>query len=152
MNMDMSQMLIDSIPQLQAQINQISLMLQNPSLPKQVRHTTEMQHQQLQAMSVAFASFQQQHQQQQQQQQQYQQQQQQQQQIPQNSGFIPGYQNADYRKTNNHPYANQNLAGADSAYQRLPVNNRRRGMKRERPSDFLEVAGDRDNKTPRYWE
>jgi hypothetical protein len=29
----------------------------------------------------------------------------------------------------------------DSAYQRQPVNNRRRNIKRERPSDFLEVAG-----------
>jgi protein MPE1 len=46
---------------------------------------------------------------------------------------------------------------ADSAYQRQPVNNpsRRRNIKRERPSDFLEVAGldaERDSKVARYWE
>jgi protein MPE1 len=44
---------------------------------------------------------------------------------------------------------------ADSAYQRQPVNNRRRNIKRERPSDFLEVAGpdaERDGKVARYWE
>ncbi|KNZ74509.1 hypothetical protein J132_06463 [Termitomyces sp. J132] len=80
LNMDMSQMVVDSIPQLQAQISQISLMLQNPSLP------------------------------------------------------------------------NQQSAGQDSAYQRLPLNNRRRNLKRERPSDFLEIGGETDNKMARYWE
>ncbi|KAH8988210.1 DWNN-domain-containing protein [Lactarius akahatsu] len=49
----------------------------------------------------------------------------------------------------------QQPGNADSAYQRQPVNNRRRNIKRERPSDFLEVAGpdaEKDNKVARYWE
>jgi protein MPE1 len=166
----MSQMIVDSIPQLQAQIQQISLALQSSgtrSLPTHVRQQTEMQHQQLQMqlahaqtiaaalaaaqsgmgaaemmmpmgmmplMNQGFAGPQmqippsQQQSQQQQQQQQQQQNQQQQQQLP---------------------------GGADSAYQRQPVNSRRRNVKRERPSDFLEVGGpdaDRDNKVARYWE
>jgi len=37
-------------------------------------------------------------------------------------------------------YAPQ-VSEQDSAYQRLPVNNRRRPVKRERPSDFVEVSG-----------
>lgn len=56
-------MIENGIPQLQAQINQLSVMLQNPSLPAQVRQTTEMHYQQAQmqlqqaqAMSVAFAA------------------------------------------------------------------------------------------------
>jgi hypothetical protein len=156
----MSQMIVDSIPQLQAQIQQISLALQSSgtrALPTHVRQQTEMQHQQLQmqlahaqtiaaALAAAQSSMgaaemmmpmgmmplmnqgfagpqmqmtpsQQQSQQQQQQQQQLAQQQQNQQQQQQ----LPG--------------------GADSAYQRQPVNSRRRNVKRERPSDFLEVAG-----------
>ena len=162
----MSQMIVDNIPQLQAQIQQISLTLQNNgSLPTHVRQQAEMQHQQLQMqhaqaqtiaaalaaaqssmgtdmmmpmgmmpiMNQGFAGPQMQQQQQGQQQQQslpptQQQQQQQQQQQPGN---------------------------ADSAYQRQPVNNRRRNIKRERPSDFLEVAGpdaERDGKVARYWE
>jgi protein MPE1 len=48
-------------------------------------------------------------------------------------------------------FANQQPAGHDSAYQRLPLNNRRRNLKRERPSDFLDVSGESD-KMPRYWE
>jgi len=148
-----SQMIVDNIPQLQAQIQQISLTLQNNGvLPAHVRQQAEMQHQQLQmqlaqAQTIAAAlaaaqsgmgselmmpmgmmpmmnqGFGAQQQMQQQQQQQHQQQQ-----PPRN---------------------------ADSAYQRQPVNNRRRNMKRERPSDFLEVAGpdaDRDGKVARYWE
>ena len=163
----MSQMIVDNIPQLQAQIQQISLTLQNNGvLPVHVRQQAEMQHQQLQMqlaqaqtiaaalaaaqssmgtdlmmpmgmmpmMNQGFAGSQMQQQQQQpqqgqQQQQSLQPQQQQQQQQP------PG-----------------NL---DSAYQRQPVNNRRRNIKRDRPSDFLEVAGpdaERDGKVARYWE
>ena len=49
------------------------------------------------------------------------------------------------------PYTSQQPAGADSAYQRLPLNNRRRNLKRERPSDFLEVGGS-EAKVQRYWE
>lgn len=132
-DMDFQQMLVDSIPQLQAQINQITIMLQNPSLPNQVRRTTEMQHQQLkmqlqqaQTMSVALAAAAT-----------FQQQQQQLQQV----NIQPGW--------NQFP-AVQQPPGPDSAYQRLPVNNRRRNLKRERPSDFLEVGG--EEKVPRYWE
>ncbi|KAI0285796.1 DWNN domain-containing protein [Russula aff. rugulosa BPL654] len=165
----MSQMIVDNIPQLQAQIGQISLTLQNNGvLPTHVRQQAEMQHHQLQmqlaqAQTIAAAlaaaqssmgtdlmmpmgmmpmmnqgfagpQIQQQQQQGQQGQQQHQQSlpppQQQQQQQP------PG-------------------GNADSAYQRQPVNNRRRNIKRERPSDFLEVAGpdaERDGKVARYWE
>ncbi|QRW03386.1 mRNA polyadenylation-like protein [Ceratobasidium sp. AG-Ba] len=47
------------------------------------------------------------------------------------------------------PFANQQPAGNESAYQRLPVHNRRK--KRDRPSDFVEVGGDQ-SKMPRYWE
>ncbi|KAI1793529.1 DWNN-domain-containing protein [Ganoderma leucocontextum] len=52
------------------------------------------------------------------------------------------------------PFPNQQPAGQDSAYQRLPLNNRRRPLKRDRPSDFLEIAGAQqgDAKTPRFWE
>ena len=51
------------------------------------------------------------------------------------------------------PFPNQQPAGQDSAYQRLPLNNRRRPLKRDRPSDFLEIGGAQgDAKTPRYWE
>lgn len=52
------------------------------------------------------------------------------------------------------PFPNQQPAGQDSAYQRLPLNNRRRNyLKRERPSDFLEVGGsEHEAKMPRYWE
>jgi protein MPE1 len=162
----MSQMIVDNIPQLQAQIGQISLTLQNNGvLPTHVRQQAEMQHQQLQmqlaqaqTIAAALAAAQssmgtdlmmpmgmmpmmnqgfagpQMQQQQQQGQQQHQQSlpppQQQQQQQP------PG-------------------GNADSAYQRQPVNNRRRNIKRERPSDFLEVSGpdaERDGKVARYWE
>lgn len=156
----MSQMIVDNIPQLQAQIQQISLTLQNNGvLPTHVRQQAEMQHHQLQmqlaqaqTISVALAAAQssmgtdlmmpmgmmpmmnqgfggpQMQQQQGQQQQQSLPPQQQQQQQPGN---------------------------ADSAYQRQPVNNRRRNIKRDRPSDFLEVAGpdaERDSKVARYWE
>ncbi|KAG9122841.1 hypothetical protein FRC07_000603 [Ceratobasidium sp. 392] len=47
------------------------------------------------------------------------------------------------------PFSNQQPAGNESAYQRLPVHNRRK--KRDRPSDFVEVGGDQ-SKVPRYWE
>ncbi|GJE91192.1 DWNN-domain-containing protein [Phanerochaete sordida] len=143
---DMSQMIAASIPQLQAQIQQLNVMLSN-SLPPDVRRQTEMKYQQLQMelqqaqMASAFIQassgvgagsampMQQMPQQYMQQQQQ-----QQQQQWPTN------------------PFSNQQPAGQDSAYQRLPLNNRRRTLKRERPSDFLEVAGENEAKVPRYWE
>jgi protein MPE1 len=155
-DLEMSQMIVDGIPQLQAQIMQISIMLQNPNLPNHVRQTTEMQYQQLQmqlqqaqtvAVALAAATSFQQAQQQQQQQQQAQQQQQQQQMQQQQQQLQQQQQ-----KWSN-PYATQPPAGMDSAYQRLPINNRRRNLKRDRPSDFLDVSGDgREDKMPRYWE
>ncbi|KAI0255925.1 DWNN domain-containing protein [Lactifluus subvellereus] len=142
----MSQMIVDSIPQLQAQIQQISLALQSSgtrTLPTHVRQQTEMQHQQLQmqlaqAQTIAAALA-----------------------AAQSGigaadmmmpmGMMP-MMNQGFAATQQQ----QQLSGsADSAYQRQPVNSRRRNMKRERPSDFLDVSGmdvDRDNKVARYWE
>ena len=121
-------------------------MLNNPSLPPHVRQQTEMKYQQLQLdlqqaqlatafiqASTAVAAASAMPMQQMPQQYMHQQQQQQQQQW-----------------TN--PFSNQQPAGQDSAYQRLPLNNRRRNLKRDRPSDFLEVAGESEAKVPRYWE
>lgn len=149
-SMDMSQIIVDSIPQLQAQVTQLSAMLQNPALPNQARQTAQMQYHEYQmqlqqaqtvAATLAMASgFQQQ-----QQQQQLQQQQQQSQNMQGGGyGMQGGYQN--------NQFSNQQPAGQDSAYQRLPVNNRRH-LKRDRPSDFLEVAGTGgEAKVARYWE
>ncbi|KAI0305857.1 DWNN-domain-containing protein [Multifurca ochricompacta] len=157
----MSQMIVDNIPQLQAQIQQISLMLQNSSnLPAHVRQQTEMQHQQLQmqlaqAQTIAAALV-----------------------AAQsgigaemmmpmgmmpmmNQGFagpqmqMPPLQQQQQQQQHQQHQQHQQPGNADSAYQRQPVNNRRRNIKRERPSDFLEVAGpdaERDNKVARYWE
>jgi len=144
--MDMTRLVTESIPQLQAQIAQISVMLQNTALPNQVRQTTQIQYQQLQmqlqqaqevaaALAVA-ASLQQQQQQQQQQQ---------------NAAYnMQAYQQGGW----GNGYPNQQQPPAqDSAYQRLPINNRRRALKRERPQDFLEVGMEGDgNKVARYWE
>jgi protein MPE1 len=163
----MSQMIVDNIPQLQAQIQQISLTLQNNGvLPTHVRQQAEMQHQQLQMqlaqaqtiaaalaaaqssmstelmmpmgmmsiMNQGFAGPQ------------MSQQQQQPPQQGQQQSLPPPQQ---------HQQQQQPPGNADSAYQRQPVNNRRRNIKRERPSDFLEVAGpdaERDGKVARYWE
>jgi len=63
-----------------------------------------------------------------------------------NMGAMGGYQQAGLW-TN--PFSNQQPAGKDSAYQRLPLNNRKRSLKRERPSDFLEVGGS-EGKVARY--
>lgn len=138
---------------LQAQISQISVALQNPSLPPRVRQQTEVQQEQLkiqlqqaQTISVALAAateFQQQQQAQQMQMQNIQQQQG-------SMGGSMGY--------NNNMYPSQggpSQVVQDSAYQRLPVNNRRRNLKRDRPSDFLEIgngANENDAKVARYWE
>ncbi|KAJ6515105.1 DWNN domain-containing protein [Mycena vitilis] len=139
-NLDMSKMVADSIPQLQAQIGQISAMLQNPALPQQVRQNTQMQFHQLQvqlqqaqemATVMAVAGF---HQQQM------------------NSVGGMNYNNVQY---NQGGWANNGFpqqGGQDSAYQRLPVNNRRRVLKRDRPEDFTEVGGGNESKVPRYWE
>lgn len=57
---DVTVLLNETIPQLQAQIQQLSVMMQNPSLPHQVRQSTEFQYQQLQmqlTQAQAFAAF-----------------------------------------------------------------------------------------------
>lgn len=141
------------IPQLQAQIAQLTTMLQNPTLPPNVRQTTQMQLQQLQAqvqqaqmvMAVAASMS--------------------------NSNSMIGmqpyqeesygggynggmgnaYKRGEYRPTWTNPFPNQQPAGVESAYQRLPVNNRRRHMHRDRPSDFFELAGGQSN-VAQYWE
>jgi len=152
----MSQMIVDNIPQLQAQIQQISLMLQNSgALPAHVRQQTEMQRQQLQmqlahAQTIAAALA-----------------------AAQSTSTIgPGdmmmpmgmmpmmnqgfnVQQMQIPQQQAQQQAQQQPGNADSAYQRQPVNNRRRNIKRERPSDFLEVTGpdaEKDNKVARYWE
>ncbi|KAJ7180717.1 DWNN domain-containing protein [Mycena filopes] len=143
-NIDMSKMVADSIPQLQAQIAQISAMLQNPALPQQVRQNTQMQHHQLQiqlaqaqemATALALAGFQQQ-------------------QMNSVAAGMNNYNNMQgYNQAawaNNNGFAQQ--VGQDSAYQRLPVNNRRRVLKRDRPQDFLEIGGENESKVARYWE
>ncbi|KAJ7696611.1 DWNN domain-containing protein [Mycena rosella] len=139
-NMDLTKMVADSIPQLQAQIAQISAMLQNPALPIQVRQNTQMQHHHLQiqlaqaqemATAMAVANFQQQ----------------QLQNTGMNYNGMHGYNQAAW---GNNGFPQQ--SGQDSAYQRQPVNNRRRVLKRDRPQDFLEVGGEHESKVPRYWE
>lgn len=159
---NMPQIIANSVPQLQAQVQQLSLMLQNPGLPKHVQQQTEVQLQQLQlqlqhaqtiAMALALSSTQ--------------------------GGQVQGFEQVAMIPPNmNMPgpgvfsngmgipggvQAFPNQAGwnsqfapqapqADSPYQRLPVNNRRKNLKRERPSDFVEVAGTDATKQPRFWE
>jgi protein MPE1 len=151
----MPQIIADSVPQLQAQVQQLSKMLQNPALPANVRQQTEMQHQALQmqlqhaqAIAMALAASQSQAS------------------VPTSNtipmpgigdGYGMGSMNAGGYMGgagwNNQYGAQGQVNDEDSAYQRLPVNNRRRNLKRERPSDFVEVAGtDGDAKQPRYWE
>lgn len=147
--MDMSQMVVDQIPQLQAQINQISQALQNPNLPGQVRQQTEMHLQNLQmqlsqaqaiSAALAVATFQQQ-------------QVAAQAVVNPNMGFgMNGFQQQQMGTWNQYGQQQQPV-GQDSAYQRLPVNNRRRNLKRDRPSDFLETTNPDGSKAPRlYWE
>lgn len=154
--MAMSQMIVDNIPQLQAQIQQISLMLQNSgALPAHVRQQTEMQRQQLQmqlaqAQTIAAALA-----------------------AAQSASAIgPGdmmmpmgmmpMMNQGFNvpqmqipQQQSQQQSQQQPGNAESAYQRQPVNNRRRNIKRDRPSDFLEIAGpdaEKDSKVARYWE
>lgn len=117
-------------------------MLQNPSLPAHVRQSTvhqfqqtQMQLQQAQAFATlaadmsaaAAASVSQQSA------------------APMSQNFAPNSWVS--------PFPNQQPAGHDSAYQRLPVSNRRRSNKRERPSDFLEIGGSEQQvKMPKFWE
>lgn len=174
---DISQLLNETIPQLQAQIQQLSGMLANPNLPLQARQTTEVHYQELQMQlnqAQAFAALasdmsaavQQnlmqfnedvQAQQLQQEQQQHHQMQMQMQMHSANpnagQGQWMGGGNMNMGMGGGNPFASQQPAGPDSAYQRLPVNARRRGNKRERPSDFLEIGGgDAPTKMPRFWE
>lgn len=139
--------IVESIPQLQAQISQLSAMLQNPSLPSQVRMQTEMQYSQVQyqlnnaqAFTVALAaatSFQQQAA------------------VAasydynMDMGAAMGDMTGGIGGSTGSTYQTPPQPGPDSAYQRLPVNNRRKNLKRERPSDFLEVGGEEQR---RHWE
>ncbi|CAL1715023.1 unnamed protein product [Somion occarium] len=153
-DMDALHMAADSIPHIQAQINQISVMLNNPTLPMQVRQQTEMKHHQLhmelqQAQMAAAliqagnaAAFNAMNMQAQQA-------------FGVNVGMQMGgpQMGPPQQQQWTNPFSNQQPAGQDSAYQRLPLNNRRRNLKRERPSDFLEIAGnEQEAKMPRYWE
>lgn len=177
--MDALHMAAESIPAIQAQINQVTIMLNNPTLPMPVRQQTEMKHAQLQmelqqaqmaaaliqagnaaamsAMNMNMNGMNGMNMS-----------------IPGPSGMFgvpgvdggmgvgvsgmmgggPGQMQGPQGQWGTNPFSNQQPAGQDSAYQRLPLNNRRRNLKRERPSDFLEVAGDegQDPKVPRYWE
>ncbi|KAM5534666.1 hypothetical protein V8D89_011678 [Ganoderma adspersum] len=149
------------IGQLQAQIQQVQAMVNNASIPAQARHQAQLKHQQLQmelqqaqavAAMAAAQSFN----------------------MPaagMGGGMVGGGgmgvggmgsgmgggggmgMQGEFRQWTN-PFPNQQPAGQDSAYQRLPLNNRRRPLKRDRPSDFLEIAGAQqgDAKTPRFWE
>ncbi|TFY66257.1 hypothetical protein EVG20_g4833 [Dentipellis fragilis] len=155
-DLSMSQMIVDNIPQLQAQVAQISAMLQDPTLPNHVRHKTEMQHQQLQVqlsqaqtMAAVLAAAQMQ----------AAQVQAQVQQVPGPSAGVYGgggqYGHGHGQQGGmwgGSQFSNQQPASHESAYQRLPLNNRRRNLKRDRPSDFLEIAGQNDGKVARYWE
>lgn len=147
------------VAQLQAQIQQVQAMVNNASIPAQARQQAQLKHQQLQmelqqtqAVAAAMAAAQSFS-------------------MPQaamgagmgGAGMAAGMgggmggggmgMQGEFRQWTN-PFPNQQPAGQDSAYQRLPLNNRRRPLKRDRPSDFLEIAGAQqgDAKTPRFWE
>ncbi|KZS94307.1 DWNN-domain-containing protein [Sistotremastrum niveocremeum HHB9708] len=149
-----------SLEQLQAEIQQLQAMLSNHNLPLHIRNQTQMQLQQKQVMfaqAQTMAALLTQVQAQAQ--------------IPQQSMFgmpdpfggvmgmpqqqmYPAFnnygQNGAYKQPN---WADHQNMGPESPYQRLPVNPRRRHLKRDRPSDFLEVGGQSmENKFPRYWE
>lgn len=170
---DISQLLTETIPQLQAQVQQLSVMLANPNLPLHARQTTEVHYQELQMQlnqAQAFAALasdmtaavQQnlmqfnedvQAQQQQQQHQHQMQMQMQMQSANPNAGQGQWMGGGNMGGGPGNVFISQQPAGPDSAYQRLPVNGRRRGNKRERPSDFLEIGGgDAPTKMPRFWE
>ncbi|KLO19113.1 DWNN-domain-containing protein [Schizopora paradoxa] len=161
---DISVLLNETIPQLQAQVQQLSVMLANPNLPHHARRTTEGHYQELQMQlnqAQAFAAlasdmtaavqqnimqFNEDVHTQQQQQQRMQMQMQ---------NVNPSIGQGQWMGGGNVGVGNpftQQPAGPDSAYQRLPVNGRR-SVKRERPSDFLEIGGgDAPTKMPRFWE
>ncbi len=148
-------------------------MLANPNLPLHARQTTEVHYQELQMQlnqAQAFAALasdmtaavQQnlmqfnedvQAQQQQQQHQHQMQMQMQMQSANPNAGQGQWMGGGNMGGGPGNVFISQQPAGPDSAYQRLPVNGRRRGNKRERPSDFLEIGGgDAPTKMPRFWE
>lgn len=123
------------------------MVLQNPSLPLPVRQTTQMKLQQLQAevqqaqMVMAVAASMSQANAAMMSNMTYQ--------DDSYNAYNPGMGNA-YKPNWTNPFPNQQPAGAESAYQRLPVNNRRR-VHHNRPSDFYEVAGGGGN-VASYWE
>ena len=64
------------------------------------------------------------------------------------AGYNTGVGMGNYKGNWTNPFPNQQPAGAESAYQRLPVNNRRR-VHHNRPSDYYEVGG---GGSTSYWE
>lgn len=130
-NVDIDQILNDTIPQLQAQVAQLSTMLQNPTLPNHVRQSTlqqfheyQLQLQQAQAFAALAADM---------------------------NAVEPQLVGMMNQSVQQQWF--QAPVGNDSAYQRLPVASRRRNNKRERPSDFLEIGlAEAESKLPRFWE
>nr|GAT45681.1 predicted protein [Mycena chlorophos] len=147
-SLDLSKLMNETIPQVQAQIAQLNTVLQSTTLPHQVRQNTELQYQQLHVQllqmqeMVAFMQM--------------------------NGGMGMGMMNGAMMNGGMMQGFGQGFGGfgqqmpmqpvqqqglqQDSAYQRLPVNNRRRPLKRDRPQDFLEVGGENESKVARYYE
>ena len=124
---DLSRIVAESIPQLQAQLSQLSVMLQNASLPPKVRQSTQFQYQQLQmqlqqaqTFAALSASFNMQN--------------------MANTFAMGAFPIPDFSQQWIEPMMPQPSLPDPSMYQRMPVNSRRRPFKRERPSDFLEVG------------
>ncbi|CAK5283104.1 unnamed protein product [Mycena citricolor] len=131
-NMDMAKMITDSIPQLQAQITQISAMLQNPALPNAVRQNTELQCQQLQiqlaqaqemATAIAMTGL-----------------------TPQQLHSLMAGMTSNFPGMGwtNNGFAHQ----VQGSYQQQPISNRRRPVKRERPQDLQDVGN--ESKVAKY--
>ncbi|KAF7308823.1 hypothetical protein MKEN_01082100 [Mycena kentingensis (nom. inval.)] len=140
-SMDMSKMMNETIPQLQAQIAQLSSVLQGTSLPNHVRRNTEMQYQQL-AMQlaqmqelVAFVQMQGGMQQMQ-------------------GGGVSAAAMMQMGGFNmgqwNGSGFGQQQQGGQYANNNNNRNNVRRPLKRDRPADFLDVSGENEAKMGRY--
>jgi protein MPE1 len=124
--------------QIHAEIQQLQTMLSNPKLPMHIRNSASMQLMQKQTLlnqaqtmstfisqaqaaaamegALRQAMYSQ----------------------PQaNYAAQPGYSQGGWIN----PETQINQSHTDSPYQRLPINQRRKYMKRERPSDFVEISG-----------
>jgi protein MPE1 len=132
-----------SFDQIQAEIQQLQTMLSNPKLPMHIRNSASMQLMQKQTLlnqAQTMSTFISQAQQAvamegAMMQAMYNQQQQQQQQM--NYGNQQGRTQGGWIN----PDTQVNQSHTDSPYQRLPINQRRKYMRRDRPSDFVEVSG-----------